>query len=91
MPLISNGIKSKKVGKSGLDNRIYQPFYSFLEHFKKYAEINTEKVSLSTGPLLYLILKLCPCFDPFDKMNKSSLYFYDIISNPETWIRQSNQ
>ena len=50
MPLISNGIKSKKVGKSGLDNRIYQPFYSFLEHFKKYAEINTEKVSLSTGP-----------------------------------------
>ena len=51
MPLISNGIKSKKVGKSGLDNRIYQPFYSFLEHFKKYAEINTEKVSLSTGPL----------------------------------------
>ena len=44
MPLISNGIKSKKVGKSGLDNRIYQPFYSFLEHFKKYAEINTEKV-----------------------------------------------
>ena len=54
MPLISNGIKSKKVGKSGLDNRIYQPFYSFLEHFKKYAEINTEKVSLSTGPIYFV-------------------------------------
>ena len=40
-----------------------------------------EFLLLSTGPLLYLILKLCPCFDPFDKMNKSSLYFYDIISN----------
>ena len=56
MPLISNGIKSKKVGKSGLDNRIYQPFYSFLEHFKKYAEINTEKVSLSTGPQVHKCL-----------------------------------
>lgn len=58
MPLISNGIKSKKVGKSGLDNRIYQPFYSFLEHFKKYAEINTEKVSLSIGPFLRKLVAL---------------------------------
>ena len=48
MPLIGNGIKSKKTGKSGLSNRIYQPFYG---HFKKHVEINTEKVSLSTGPL----------------------------------------
>ena len=58
MPLISNGIKSKKVGKSGLDNRIYQPFYSFLEHFKKYAEINTEKVSLSIGLFLRKLVAL---------------------------------
>ena len=43
--------------------------------------VSAEFLLLSTGPLLYLILKLCPCFDPFDKMNKSSLYFYDIISN----------
>ena len=43
--------------------------------------VSEEFLLLSTGPLLYLILKLCPCFDPFDKMNKSSLYFYDIISN----------
>lgn len=49
MPLISKGIKSKKTGKSGLNNRIYQPFYGIS---KKYAEINTEKVSLTTGPNL---------------------------------------
>ena len=48
MPLIGNCVKSKKTGKSGLSNRIYQPFY---DHFKKYAKISTEKVSLSTGLL----------------------------------------
>ena len=48
MSLIGNGIKSKTVGKSGLNNRIYQPFYGIS---RKHAEINTEKVSLSTGPL----------------------------------------
>jgi len=47
MSLIGNGIKSKTVGKSGLNNRIYQPFYGIS---RKHAEINTEKVSLSTGP-----------------------------------------
>ena len=47
MPLIGNGIKSKTAGKSGLNNRLYQPF---LWHFKKYVKKNIEKVSLSTGP-----------------------------------------
>jgi len=47
MSLIGNGIKSKTAGKSGLNNRIYQPFYGIS---RKHAEINTEKVSLSTGP-----------------------------------------
>ena len=48
MPLIGNGIKSKTAGKSGLNNRIYQLFYVIS---KKHVEINTEKVSLSIGPL----------------------------------------
>ena len=48
MPLFGSCIKSKKTGKSGLNNRIYQLFYDIS---KKHAEINTEKVSLSTGPL----------------------------------------
>ena len=48
MPLIGNGVKSKTAGKSGLNNRIYQLFYGIS---RKHAEINTEKVSLSTGPL----------------------------------------
>ena len=47
-PLISNGIESKMAGKSGLDNRIYQPFYDIS---KRHVEINAEKVILSTGPL----------------------------------------
>ena len=47
MSLIGNGIKSKTAGKSGLNDRIYQPFYGIS---RKHAEINTEKVSLSTGP-----------------------------------------
>lgn len=47
MPLIGNGVKSKTAGKSGLNNRIYQLFYGIS---RKHAEINTEKVSLSTGP-----------------------------------------
>ena len=47
MPLIGNGIKSKTAGKSGLNNRICQLFYGIS---RKHAEINTEKVSLSTGP-----------------------------------------
>ena len=45
MSLIGNGIKSKSktAGKSGLNNRIYQPFYGIS---RKHAEINAEKVSL---------------------------------------------
>ena len=53
MPLIGNGIKSKAAGKSGLNNRIYQPFYVIS---KKHVEINTEKVSLSTGPFLHTLI-----------------------------------
>lgn len=51
MPLIGNGITSKKTGKSGLNNRIYQAFYGIS---KKHAEIDTEKVSLSTGSIIYI-------------------------------------
>ena len=39
----TNGVKSKTAGKSGLNNRIYQPFYGIS---RKHAEINAEKVSL---------------------------------------------
>ena len=34
MPLIGNGIKSKAVGKSGLNNRIYQPFYVISKKYR---------------------------------------------------------
>ena len=47
MPLIGNGIKSKKTGKSGVNNRIYQPFYGILE---KICRNKPGKVSLSTAP-----------------------------------------
>jgi len=55
MPLIGNGVKSKTAGKSGLNNRIYQPFYGIS---RKHAEINTEKVSLSTGPKVCVNLQI---------------------------------
>ena len=54
MPLIGNGTKSKKTGKSGLNNRIYHPFYGIS---KKHAEINVEKVSLSTDPKFHRLKK----------------------------------
>lgn len=31
MPLFSNGIKSQKAGKSGVNNQIYQSFYSITD------------------------------------------------------------
>lgn len=48
MPLIGNGIKSKTAGKSGVNNRIYQPFYGIVE---KICRNKPGKVSLSTGPM----------------------------------------
>lgn len=47
MPLIGNGIKFKTAGKSGVNNRIYQPFYGIVE---KICRNKPGKVSLSTGP-----------------------------------------
>ena len=35
MPFISNGIKSKTAGKSGLNNRIYQLFYGISKNMQK--------------------------------------------------------
>lgn len=46
MPLISDGIKSKTAGKSGVNNRIYQLLYGIP---REYTVINTKKLSLSTG------------------------------------------
>ena len=76
MPLIGNGIKSKTAGKSGLNNRIYQPFYVIS---KKYASIDDEKsefvnrsqvlCKLKKTDIRYVIsyfgqsrfLRFCPC------------------------------
>ena len=78
MPLISNGIKSKTAGKSGLNNRIYQPFYVIS---KKHVEINTEKVSLSTGPKFHTLSITGPLNIPFFFLRSFlfSLYFDTLL------------
>lgn len=48
MPLIGNSIEPEKAGKSGVNNRIYQSFYSISE---KIYIARPERMSLSTGPL----------------------------------------
>lgn len=47
MPLTGNSIEPEKAGKSGVNNRIYQSFYSISE---KIYIARPERMSLSTGP-----------------------------------------
>jgi hypothetical protein len=59
MPLIGNSIEPEKTGKRGVNNRIYQPFYSISE--ERYIS-RPERMSLSTGPLLHTLPRQQFCY-----------------------------